>query len=177
MGHTIGARIQPGTLNGTPPLFPSLCYTDKSNEDQRHCSFQAPVHHQPRNLTRILRGRNSPTTSNGPQRQYTSRQLNGRGIDQSEQIIYKNSSGKTSSNSGKRTANQTQGRCDNPNHSHSKGGQTTSKGEQTTSKGGRTKPKNGRATSQSGPRDTFPPTDTAKRRTFLSVLAKLHITG
>jgi hypothetical protein len=40
MGHTIGARIQPGHLNGTPSLFPSLCHQDESNEDQRHCFFK-----------------------------------------------------------------------------------------------------------------------------------------
>jgi hypothetical protein len=47
MGHTIGARIQPGHLDGTPLLLPSLCHQDKSNENKRHCFFQAPVHHQP----------------------------------------------------------------------------------------------------------------------------------
>jgi len=51
MGHTIGARIQPGPLHGTPLLLPSLCHQDESNEDQRHCFFQEPVHHQPSNPT------------------------------------------------------------------------------------------------------------------------------
>ncbi len=51
MGHTIGARIQPEHINGTPSLLPSLCHQDKSYQDKRHCFFQAPVHHQPSNLT------------------------------------------------------------------------------------------------------------------------------
>ena len=51
MGHTIRARIQPGHLDETPSLFPSLCHQDESNEDQRHCFFQAPVHNQPNHLT------------------------------------------------------------------------------------------------------------------------------
>ena len=51
MGHKIGARIQPGHINGTPSLLPSLCNQNESNQEKRHCFFQAPVHHQPNTLT------------------------------------------------------------------------------------------------------------------------------
>ena len=39
MGHTIRARIQPGHIDGTPSLLPSLCHQDESNQDKRHCLF------------------------------------------------------------------------------------------------------------------------------------------
>jgi len=61
------------------------------------------------------------------------------GIDKGEQIIHKNSSGKTGSSSSKRTAKQTQGNSGSPdNNSPSKSGRTTSKGGRPNSKGGRT---------------------------------------
>ena len=39
MGHMIRARIQPGHIDGTPSLLPSLCHQDESNQDKRHCLF------------------------------------------------------------------------------------------------------------------------------------------
>jgi len=39
MGHKIGARIQPGHIDGTPSLLPCLCNQNESNQDKRHCFF------------------------------------------------------------------------------------------------------------------------------------------
>jgi len=78
---------------------------------------------------------------NGAQGHYPDRQRDGGGIGEGEQIIHKNSSGKTGSSNSKRTAKQTQGKSGSlDNNSPSKGGRTTSKGGRPNSKGGRTPP-------------------------------------